>query len=490
MINSIISNDIELYNILKLSNISNSNIDTQETKSPYYDMKIYENMIDNLYENDNIDSCENNLLSNFKSAYDDCEIINIKSKPLYTGKKIPYCDDCKGWNIIEDTSKGNIVCTDCGQVLSNIMDSGAEWSNYNDENKKDMSRCSHPISQLLPQSSMATTIGGACSSRIKTIHKWGTMPYKERSLNDVFKIIQSKCSGSKIMKCIEDDAKIMYKNISDCKHIEGKNLGKSVIIRGKNRMSVIAACILFACRKKDKTRSPKEIAKLFGLKHTEITKGCKIFQKLAKIKNMDLNLHSILPEHFITRFCDELKIKSNYIDQAIQIAFNVQKLQIAASHTPSSIAAGSIFMMVYLNELDIQKKTIADKLNVSQVTISKAFKKLEPFANLLTNDEMCNKLKTEIKNYQENIVLTEELVPKFIRFNINTNDVFGNKTKIELFNIIDFIGDIFILNEKLITEHNIEIDYKIKSIDNEFIRLSLNFTEDLYEIASKDFIKY
>jgi hypothetical protein len=74
----------------------------------------------------------------------------------------------------------------------------------------------------------------------------------------------------------------MYKNISDCKHMSGKNKDKPTIIRGKNRISVIAACIHNACRKKDKTRSPKEIAELFGLKYTEITKGCKIFQRLAK----------------------------------------------------------------------------------------------------------------------------------------------------------------------------------------------------------------
>ena len=54
-------------------------------------------------------------------------------------------------------------------------------------------------------------------------------------------------------------------------------------------------------------------------------------------------------------------------------------------------------MMVSLNELDIQKKTIADKFNVSQVTISKAYKKMEPFTNLLTNNDLCDRLSLEIK---------------------------------------------------------------------------------------------
>lgn len=401
-----------------INNKSNSEADNNyEIEFGKYDMDEYEKMIKSMYDNDN------NNDSNDKS-----EIINkIGSK---TKKKKLYCESCNNDDLVEDTSHGILVCKTCGQVVANLMDCGAEWTQYNDDNKKDMNRCSHPISQLLPQSSAATTIAGACSSRIKTLHGWSAMPYKERSLNDVFKVIQKKCTMGKIMKCIEDDAKIMYKNISDCKHISGKNEGKSIIIRGKNRMSVIAACVLFACRKKDKARSPKEIAELFDLKYTEITKGCKIFQKLAKLKNMELKLNSTKPEHFILRFCDELKIKKEYTEQAIKISNNVQKLQIASVHTPLSLATGSIYLMIHLNNLAIQKKIIADKFNVSQVTIAKAFKKLEPFMNLLTNDELCDRLSIEIKKYQNQIIIPDELKSKFSRFNINIKKI--NRTETEI----------------------------------------------------------
>ena len=43
---------------------------------------------------------------------------------------------------------------------------------------------------------------------MKTLHGWSAMPYKERSLNEVFKIIQAKCHKGNILKCIEDDAKM------------------------------------------------------------------------------------------------------------------------------------------------------------------------------------------------------------------------------------------------------------------------------------------
>ncbi len=445
-------------------NILSNKVNKKNKKEDEFDFD-YEN-----FDFDNIHKY-NDLLEN---------IFDIEKKDK-KNKRILFCENCQDDDIVEDTSHGIIVCKKCGQVISALVDSGPEWTQYNDDNKKDMNRCSHPISALLPQSSTATTIVGSCSSRIKTLHGWGAMPYKERSLNLVFKIIQEKCHEGKIMKCIEDDAKIMYKNISDCKHISGKNKGKSIIIRGKNRKSVIAGCILFACRKKNKTRSPKEIAELFGLKYTEITKGCKIFQKLAKLKQMEFKVQFTKPEHFITRFCEELKIKDGYAEQAIQIANNVQKLQIASVHTPLSLATGSIFLMIHLNGLNIQKKTIAEKFNVSQVTIAKAFKKLEPFINILTNDRICDKLSVEIKKYQDDIDVLDVLKPKFIRFGIDIEKTMGKPLN-KIYNILYEENNLYKLNDKLITEHNIEIYNKDKQLDNEFIRLNLEIADIKYEI--------
>ena len=200
---------------------------------------------------------------------------------------------------------------------------------------------------------------------------------------------------------------------------------------------------------------------------------------------MELKLNSTKPEHFITRFCDELKIKKEYADQSIQIANNVQKLHIASVHTPLSLATGSIYLMIHLNRLNIQKKTIAEKFNVSQVTIAKAFKKLEPFINILTNDDICNQLNKEIIKYQEDIKIDDKLKPKFIRFGITTDILKNSKKNLinNIFSIYDKETNTF--NEKLIVEHTIEIENQNYQIDNEFIRLSLSYTDFMYSMCSK-----
>jgi transcription initiation factor TFIIIB Brf1 subunit/transcription initiation factor TFIIB len=329
-----------------------------------------------------------------------------------------FCQTCKSSeNIINDTVLGIVVCKNCGQVLGSVVDQNPEWRQFDEDGKSDNARCGMPVNKLLPQSSLGTTIGGTRKSRLKTLHCWSAMPYKERSLHIVFKEIQSRCQKSNIFKCIEEDAKIMYYKISECKHLKGKNKGKFIIIRGANRRSLIAACVFFACRRKGMTRSPREIADMFELKYTEMTKGCKNFLKLIKIKNMELNMGTSLPEHFVTRFCNDLKIKQVYIDQAIQIAKNLKKLNIASVHTPFSTATGSILLMGEINGLNmINKKKLAIKFKVSEVTISKTYKKIEPYKKALVNNELTDKIVKMIQESMDQDFIPDEITDRLKKF--------------------------------------------------------------------------
>jgi hypothetical protein len=155
-----------------------------------------------------------------------------QSKSIFN---LPECYECLDkTEYLEDFRQGILICKNCGQVLDVIYDHQPEWRNFEDD--KDNSRCGMAINLLLPQSSLGTQIGGGgWKNRVKTIHNWSAIPYKERSLSIVFKEIHNRCQQSGILKCIEDDAKILYKNISESKYLEGKKEGRSLIIRGANR---------------------------------------------------------------------------------------------------------------------------------------------------------------------------------------------------------------------------------------------------------------
>ena len=353
-------------------------------------------------------------------------------------KKENICHKCDtDIYLIDDTTQGIKICSNCGEIISQLVDENPEWRNYEDDTKNNVGRCSSVINELLPRSSLGTNIvGGSFGNKIRKLHNWNAMPYRERSLHIVFKEIQAKCASKSIMKCIEDDAKIMYKTISECKHTKGVNKGKNIIIRGGNRKSMIAACVFYACKKKGMTRSPKEIADLFGIKYTEMTKGCRNFVKLVKLKKIESNMMISLPEHFVTRFCNNLHLNEKYAIQSIEICKNITKLNLASHHTPFSVAIVSILMMIEHNKLPITKKRIAEYFEVSEVTIGKTYKKIEKYAPILFNTNLTDKIIEEGKQR----MIPKNVLERMKKFNVDACKILNENNIFNSENYKDIVG--------------------------------------------------
>lgn len=383
---------------------------------------------------DNLDNLDDDDLLNLLNDYDadssDSDTDNVGNN---------YCTECGSTDtIVEDMSLGIFVCNNCGVVVGSLMDKTPEWKQFDEDggSSNTSSRCSGPSNHFLPQSSLGTQIGGWGRSKVRTLHGWYAMPYRERSLNNVLKEIQFTCRKNNILKYIEDDAKILYKNISECKHKKGKNKGKFIIIRGSNRRSLIFACIWFACRRKGCTRSLKEIADMGDLRMTELTKGCKLFLKLIKEIGMEYDLSASTAEHFIKRYCQILHIQKDYIDQTLQIANNIKKLNIASVHTPLSVATGSILLIATIHKLPITKKIIAKQFSVSEVTVAKAFKKLEPYRDILLNDQVVDDIAKLLDKEEKDSKIPDTLKSKMVTF--NNEAVLGNIKDVK-FNIGDSV---------------------------------------------------
>jgi len=381
-----------------------------------------------------------------------------------------FCEKCNtGDFIIEDTALGIMVCSgnDCGTVFGEVLDDSQEWGNYAD-NDKDNSRCSFMTNHFLPQSSLGTSIGCYNRNRIKILHSWSAMPYIERRLNNVLKDIQEKCRRNNILKCVEDDAKIFYFMIHDCKHLKGKNAGKTIIIRGSNSDGLKAACIFYACKKNGFTRSPKEISKMCGVKYKHVTKGCKTFIKLYKMKKEGYVFQSSSSNQFISRYCKLLNINKKYIPEVLRISENIQKLNFASMHTPSAAATASILMIVDMYGIPITRKQVAEKFDISEVTVIKTFKCVESFKHIITNNELTNELAEIIEKETIHKKMPTELLDIYddVQKDIyDKNDNYEKKNRTFLISVPNWTGNITLKNANVIGYMNMlnnELNNKIE----------------------------
>jgi transcription initiation factor TFIIIB Brf1 subunit/transcription initiation factor TFIIB len=410
----------------KIDNYNDYNINHYD--SNYNMNKSEDNNIDDL-DNINIDDIEN--LDNLDNL--DCSkfFSDIYNNIMTNGDtiRLSKCSRCDSDDFIEDYTNGIIICT-CGQVINNLFDTTNDVRQYEDDNKQENKRYNKVTNELLPQSSLGAKLPYNIKGNLHKIQSWSAMPYKERSLNNDFKIINSVCEKLNLSKNIQNSANIYYAAAKSCKHQEGDNEGKNIITRGKNNKGIQGGCIWISCKKYNIPVLSKDIAENFNLTIKELNKGIKSLKRLLEIKNMSVQLNVIGSEEYVRKYCTSLNVKTEYMDQAIQIAKNIDKLNIITEHTQFSIAATSVLIMAELNSItNVTKKSLKEMFGVSNVTISKTYKKLEKIKHILIDDNKVNKLVDKIKTLNEEQELTNDIKIRMEKFNINLkhNEKITNK---------------------------------------------------------------
>tara|TARA_E500000178_G_C17025697_1_gene757874 strand:+ start:2230 stop:3516 length:1287 start_codon:yes stop_codon:yes gene_type:complete len=340
---------------------------------------------------DMTDSDIDKLLLNIDLVTDNFEELNEKNLDK-NKREDEVCSACRSDKLVRNQN-GERICEDCGLVNSELFDEVPEFNN----DLEGASRYGCPSNYFYPKSALGTKIRARGFNKLSNLQKQGQMPYREKSLLETLTKIQKKCKQYSISQTVIDSAKILYKKVSDCKHTKGKRVGKNRIMRCINLRSMIAACLFHACKLQGEPRSPKEIADIYDLEIKNVNKGCRKFLELIDIESLNTEFNSSRSFDFIARFASKLNLSPEYIKIAKDISTNIHKLDIASTHEPPSVAAGCILMVAVVYRLDITKKQISDVFKISDVTISKTYRRIYPFHNIVMNNNITN-LVTEKRN--------------------------------------------------------------------------------------------
>jgi len=302
------------------------------------------------------------------------------------------CIKCGLGTILKNQKSGFMQCDTCGNSEDIIISDMPEWRYYSDNNSNPI-RCGQPVDPLLPKSSMSTMISGRGFCGIKRIHKWNNMPYHERSLYNTFQKIKQKANKGDMLGQVISDAKYYYKIIHD----KDENY---VLTRGDIRKGVIAACVYYACKKRNIARSDIEIADIFNINIRLMTKGCNKFKDIMWKKGHKIYFDVTSPLCYIERFCNIAGISEKHTDIGKFISYRCAKLGVSNTNTPLSISAGILYLLSTFYKYSLKKQEIYNICKISDVTISKCFKKLVEHIEFLLPLEEREKIEY-LKSYKK-----------------------------------------------------------------------------------------
>jgi len=290
---------------------------------------------------------------------------------------IIICPFCKAINgFVEDTKSGDIVCTECGLVLSErIIDLGSEWRNFS-ESDKDRSRA-FQVDEFIGE--LSTDISRTTFGSNKHGGELGKMPRvqnrmalgpQSRNLVSAFEKIAHLSEVLNFPQNIKNRAKSLYKQFEE---------KRTRTMRGNKKEAVIAAILYMACKEEQVPRTFKELSKETGIKEKEIRKFYRsLTQLLPKTEGLST---AVSPVDLVNRFCSKLNLSHEIVTAASSVAEKV--IPLLEGKSPSSIAAASILLVTKLSDQKRLEKDIADAASISATTIRNVFKEMQSFPDIL-----------------------------------------------------------------------------------------------------------
>ncbi len=284
------------------------------------------------------------------------------------------------------------VCTKCGDIQERAIDTGAEYRFFGMEDRgaTDPCRVGAPMDTRFPTSTLGTMIlsyahGGNASTRmamarVRRYHAWNLLPYRERSLLQVFEQFALTATNNGFDQRTIDHAKDLYvKLVAHCDR------------RGLSRTSVVASCLYSALKSVNQPRKPKEIADMFHLSIAQFTKSLKYFQEILCMANQrglltstaaPATLPSTRASNYVKNPLSKLPItRKAYLvlaDVATDLADKVEDLELCPENMPPSLAAGVLSLVLHQAGIrDIPNERVASVCGVSEGTLTKCLKKLE-----------------------------------------------------------------------------------------------------------------
>ena len=267
--------------------------------------------------------------------------------------------------LITDSNTGEIMCSLCGQVLSDkISEISSDTTIHSNEDYLSKSRTGAKSTLAFDDMGLSTLIqkvdkdstGKSLSVdnkrtfyRLRMWDRNSKAKSRNRNMQKAFMILE----GLKAKLALSDVT------VEQTAYIYRKVLTKK-ICRGSSIPIILSA----ACRFTNTPRTIQDISTAVNLKKSSVHK---IYRLL--VRELDLSVESYNPVSFISRIIAYIGASEKTKRDAIDILTRADAMMITAGKNPMAIAATVVYLSAIKNNENVTQTKIAKASNISSVTI-------------------------------------------------------------------------------------------------------------------------
>jgi transcription initiation factor TFIIB len=293
------------------------------------------------------------------------------------------CSECGGSNIVHDNASGEIICGNCGLVITDsVINKGPEWRAFTQTEKESRSRVGIPLSFAVHDKGLTTMIGRVGRDAygkklpLKTklqmlrLRKWQIRSRVhssvDRNLSQAMAELDRLTDKLHIPKSIKEKAAVIYRRALD-----------KGLVRGRSISAIAAASLYAACRTSQTPRTLRELAV-----HSPIEK--KDIARCYRLLLRELNLRMPIPKAQlrVPKIAAKVNVGEKTQQAAVEILREAERLKTTAGKDPMGLAAAALYIACVMNDEKRTQKSIADAAEVTEVTIRNRYKGLKEALDL------------------------------------------------------------------------------------------------------------
>ncbi len=287
------------------------------------------------------------------------------------------CPECGSERLIRDHERGEVICAQCGLVITeNLQDMGPEWRAFDSEQKTKRARGGAPTKLMRPNKGLVTEInlynkdikGTKISAKqqgkLRRMRKWhkriSIATSVEKNLAIALAELDRVASSLGLPDSLKENAALLYRKAV-----------KDELVRGRLIESVVAAIIYTVCRMHDIPRTLDEISKASGIEKKEIGRAYRFLKK-----ELDVGIPLPDPSIYVPKFATALNLSPKVQQKAMEIIKKAISKGLISGRGPTGVAAAAIYIAAALEGERRTQKEVADVAGVTEVTIRNRYREL------------------------------------------------------------------------------------------------------------------
>lgn len=301
---------------------------------------------------------------------------------LPSNEIIKHCDEVNQRSVVADHESGEIICANCGAVITNwMLKSSPGWKvDHQDEQNIIWDRGDIFNSLNLHSTNLSTRIGKEnrdasgkrldpkLHEKLSNLRKWDHIMQFDSESRNLIQVI------SLLRRC-KEKLGLPYLVIEKAAYIY-REAQHNKMLRGRTTEAVLAASVYIACRQAGIPRTLNDVAKTNNIRCKEISSAYRLI-----VLKFDLRVPSIDQMHYLVRLANSTDVGERVKRHSIMVLNEIIEKELSAGKDPMGLAAAILYLISQqYGDPTKTQRYFADIAGVTDVTIR----------------NRCNELKTEI----------------------------------------------------------------------------------------------